>query len=69
MSTFYTDEACAIVASFPTNLTVDETETYYGKLAWKRGQQYDEATAVGQPPVGADVSDSDSAYYYGRGLM
>jgi len=67
MSTFYTDEACTIVASFPTTLAVDETKTYYGKLAWAKKQQDDTATAVGQPPVGSDVSDSDSAYYYGRG--
>jgi hypothetical protein len=67
MSTFYTDEACTTEATFPTTLTVDETKTYYGKLAWEKGQQYDEATAVGRPPVGNDISDSDLAYYYGRG--
>jgi len=67
MSTFYTDEACTIVASFPTTLAVDETKIYYGKLAWAKKQQDDTATAVGTPPVGSDVSDSDLAYYYGRG--
>jgi hypothetical protein len=67
MATLYTDEGCTTPASFPTTLVVDETRTFYGKLAWAKGQQDDTATAVGQPPVGSDVSDSDPAYYYGRG--
>jgi uncharacterized repeat protein (TIGR01451 family) len=65
MSTFYTDEACTTPASFPTSLAVDETKTYYSRLAWAAGQHEDEATAVGQPPIGAPVSDSDLAYYLG----
>jgi uncharacterized repeat protein (TIGR01451 family) len=65
MSTFYTDEACTNPASFPTNLVVDETKTYYSRLAWAAGQHDDEATARGTPPVGAPVSDSDPAHYLG----
>ena len=39
--------------------------SYYGKLDWAAGQQEDEATADGTPPVGSDVSDKDKAYYFG----
>jgi uncharacterized repeat protein (TIGR01451 family) len=67
MSTFYTDEACTNPASFPTTLAVDETKTYYSRLAWAAGQHDDEATASGTPPLGAPVSDSDAAYYFGSG--
>ena len=65
MSTFYTDEACTNSASFPTTLAVDETKTYYSRLTWAAGQHDDEATASGTPPLGAPVSDSDPAYYFG----
>jgi hypothetical protein len=65
MATFYTNEACTNPASFPTTLAVDETKTYYGKLAWAEGQHDDEGTADGTPPVGSDVSDKDKAYYTG----
>ena len=65
MTTFYTDEACTISATFPTTLAVDETKTYYGELDWAAGQQDDTATADGTPPVGSDVNDSDPAYYFG----
>jgi len=65
MSTFYTDEACTNPASFPTNLAVNETKTYYSRLAWAAGQHDDEATASGTPPLGAPVSDNDPAYYFG----
>jgi hypothetical protein len=44
---------------------VDETKTYYSRLAWAAGQHDDEATARGTPPVGAAVSDSDPAHYLG----
>jgi alpha-tubulin suppressor-like RCC1 family protein len=67
MTTFYTDEGCTTPASFPTTLAVDETNTYYGKLDWVKGQQNDTATVVGQPLVGNSVSDNDPAYYFGRG--
>jgi hypothetical protein len=65
MSAFYTDVACTNLASFPTNLAVNETKIYYSELAWAAGQHEDEATAVGQPPIGNPVSDSDPAYYFG----
>ena len=65
MASFFDDEACTIPASFPTTLTVGQTKTYYGQLAWAAGQQDDEATADGTPPVGSDVSDKDKAYYFG----
>jgi len=67
ISSFYIDEACTNPASFPTNLAVDETKTYYSRLAWAQGQHDDEATANGTPPVGAPVSDNDPAYYFGVG--
>jgi uncharacterized repeat protein (TIGR01451 family) len=66
MAVFYTDEGCTVIATFPTTLAVGETKTYYGKLAWAVGQQEDEATAEGTPPVGSDVSDKDKAYYFGQ---
>jgi len=65
MTAFYTNEACTTPASFPTTLAIGETKTYYGKLTWAAGQQEDEATADGTPPVGSDVSDKDKAYYFG----
>jgi uncharacterized repeat protein (TIGR01451 family) len=65
MSTFYTDEACTTSVSFPTTLAVDETKTYYSRLAWAAGQHDDEATARGKPRVGSDVEDKDKAYYFG----
>jgi hypothetical protein len=66
MATFYTDEACTNSTSFPTTLAVNETKTYYGKLAWAQGQQSDTATAIGAPSAGSPVSDSDPAYYVGN---
>ena len=65
ISNFYTDEACTNATSFPTNLAVNETKTYYSRLAWAAGQHDDEATARGTPPLGAAVSDNDPAYYFG----
>jgi uncharacterized repeat protein (TIGR01451 family) len=65
MSTFYTNQACTSPASLPTALAVNETKTYYGKLAWAPGQHSNNATATGQPPVGDPVSDSDPANYFG----
>jgi uncharacterized repeat protein (TIGR01451 family) len=65
ISNFYTDEACTNPASFPTNLAVDETKTYYSRLAWAGGQHSDTATVTGAPPLGTPVSDSDPAYYFG----
>jgi len=67
MWTFYTNQACTSPASFPTALAVNETKTYYGKLAWAQGQHSNNATATGTPPVGAPVSDSDPAHYFGLG--
>ena len=67
MSTFYTDQACNNIASFPTTLAVNETKTYYGKLDWVAGQHSNNATAVGTPPAGDPVSDSDPAHYFGSG--
>jgi len=65
MSAFYNDQACTSLASFPTALAVNETKTYYGKLPWAQGQHTDTATATGTPPVGAPVSDTDPANYFG----
>jgi hypothetical protein len=70
ISAFYTDQACTIPAVFPiTTLTPsDPPVTVYGRLPWAQGQQTDTATATGTPPVGANVSDSDPAHYYGSAL-
>ena len=65
MFPFYNDQACTSLASFPTTLTMGQAKTYYGKLAWAPGQHSNNATASGTPPVGAPVSDSDPANYYG----
>jgi uncharacterized repeat protein (TIGR01451 family) len=67
MSAFYTDQACTSLAGFPTSLAMGQTKTYYGKLAWAEGQHSNSATAAGTPPVGAPVSDSDPAHYFGPG--
>jgi len=65
ISSFYTNQACTINASFPTTLAIGQAKTYYGKLDWAQGQHSNTATATGTPPVGAPVSDSDSAHYFG----
>jgi uncharacterized repeat protein (TIGR01451 family) len=67
MSAFYTDQACTSLAGFSTSLTIGQTKTYYGKLAWAEGQHSNSATATGTPPVGAPVSASDPAHYFGPG--
>jgi len=66
MTTFYTNEACTILASFPITLAVDETETFYAKLDWAAGQHTDTGTAEGTPPAGDDVSNSDDGNYFGQ---
>jgi len=66
LTTFYTDEACTILASFPTTLAVDETRTFYAKLDWAAGQHTDTGTAEATPPAGGDVSNSDDANYFGQ---
>ena len=66
MTTFYADEACTILASFPTTLAVDETKTFYAKLDWAGGQHTDTGTAEGTPPAGDDVSNSDDGNYFGQ---
>jgi len=66
MTTFYTDEACTILASFPTTLAVDRTKTFYAKLDWAAGQHTDTGTAEGTVAAGGDVSDSDDANYFGQ---
>ena len=66
MTTFYTDDACTIPASFPTTLEVDEAKTFYAELDWAAGQHTDTATAEGTPPAGNDVLDIDSANYFGQ---
>ena len=66
LTTFYTNEACTILASFPTTLAVDETRTFYAKLDWAAGQHTDTGTAEGTPPAGGDVSNSDDANYFGQ---
>jgi len=66
LTTFYTNEACTILASFPTTLAVDETKTFYAKLDWAAGQHTDTGTAEATPPAGDDVSNSDDANYFGQ---
>ena len=66
IATFYTDEACTVLAIFPTTLAVDETRDFYAKLDWAAGQHTDTATAEATPPAGGDVSDSDDGNYFGR---
>lgn len=66
ITTFYTDEACTILASFPTTLAVDRTKTFYAKLDWAAGQHTDTGTAEGTVAAGGDVSDSDDANYFGQ---
>jgi len=66
VTTFYTDEACTILASFPTTLAIDETRTFYARLDWAAGQHTDTGTAEGTPPAGQDVSNSDDANYFGQ---
>jgi len=66
LTTFYTDEACTILASFPTTMAVDETRTFYAKLDWAAGQHTDTGMAEATPPTGNDVSESDDANYFGQ---
>jgi protein-disulfide isomerase len=66
ITAFYTDEACTILASFPTTLTVHETKTFYARLDWAAGQHTGTATAEGAPPAGGDVSNSDDCNYFGQ---
>jgi len=66
ITTFYNDEACTILASFPTTLAVDETKTFYAKLDWAAGQHTDTGMAEATPPTGDDVSDSDAGNYFGQ---
>ena len=66
LTTFYTNEACTILASLPTTLAVDETRTFYAKLDWAAGQHTDTGTAEATPPAGGDVSNSDDANYFGQ---
>jgi protein-disulfide isomerase len=66
VTTFYTDEACTILASFPTTLAVDETRVFYAELGWAAGQHTDTVTAEGTVAAGGVVSDSDYANYFGQ---
>ena len=66
ITTFYTDEGCTVLASFPTTLEVDETRTFYAELDWAAGQHTDTCTAVAIPPTGNDVLDTDNANYFGQ---
>ena len=66
LTIFYTNEACTILASFPTTLAVNETKTFYAKLDWAGGQHTDTGTAEATPPAGDDVSNSDDANYFGQ---
>jgi len=65
-TTFYTDEGCTMLASFPTALAVDQTRTFYARLDWAAGQHTDTCTAVATPPTGNDVLDTDNANYFGQ---
>jgi len=66
MSTFYTNEACTAVATFPiATLAKGAKVTYYGKLNWAMGQHANVATVEGY--YGAvKVDDSDPAHYFGE---
>jgi len=66
MSTFYTNEACTAVATFPiATLAEGAKVTYYGKLTWAVEQHADVATVEGF--YGAvKVDDSDPAHYFGE---
>jgi uncharacterized repeat protein (TIGR01451 family) len=67
MSVFYTDRNCTSLAVFPIPILYDDDPivTVYGKLAFTPGQHSNNATVTGTPPVGAPVSDSDPANYFG----
>jgi uncharacterized repeat protein (TIGR01451 family) len=68
MSSFYTNQACTISATFPIpTLATSASVTVYGKLPWAEGQHSNNATVTGTPPVGPSVSDSDPAHYLGAG--
>jgi len=68
ISAFYTNQACTNPATFPIlTLATSASVTVYGSLAWAQGQQSNNATATGTPPVGAPVSDRDPAHYFGSG--
>jgi hypothetical protein len=62
MTTFYTDEDCTIIATFPITLDVGETKIFYGKLPWAAGQHNNTATANDSC---SGTSDVDWANYYG----
>jgi hypothetical protein len=67
MTKFYTDQTWTTEVVFPISILYDDDPivTVYGKLAWAQGQHSNNATATGTPPVGAPVSDSDPAHYFG----
>ena len=67
ISTFYTNQACTIPATFPIATLAQGAAavTVYGKLNWAAGQHSNTATVTGTPPVGPNVSDTDPAHYFG----
>jgi hypothetical protein len=66
MAKFYNDQACTSEATFPiASLASLASVTVYGQLPWAAGQQTDTATTTGTPPVGANVTDSNPANYFG----
>ena len=62
IATFYTDELCTVPAVFPTTLGVGETKTYYAKMPWASGAQYDNACVTSTEGAG----DCDPANYFGE---
>ena len=70
MSSFYTNQYCTGLATFPISiLATDTSVTVYGCLSWAEGQHSNNATATGMPPVGDPVSDTDPAHYLGRSAV
>ena len=66
ITAFYINQALTNPAEFPiASLAPSESVTVYGSLPWAAGQQTNTATATGTPPVGANVSDTNPANYFG----
>jgi len=66
MSSFYTSQNCTGPATFPIpTLSTNTSVTVYGCLPWAEGQHSNNATAIGAPPAGPSISDTDPANYFG----
>ncbi|MGB5924805.1 MAG: hypothetical protein WBH01_01745 [Dehalococcoidia bacterium] len=68
-ASFYDDQGLIMPATFPIPTLVTSTSvTVYSSLPWAQGQHSNNATTTGTPPLGALVSDSDPAHYFGRNV-